>query len=201
MVDPFAQQHLPGSVRAVEEKLRARRAHDSILYGLELQVENLPQIVLLQAPEDDYVVDPVHELGRKLTSGGFNRRAGNLLINFRGRRICRDLDWSKTDTARNQFRHLAGSQVRRHNHYRAREINAAVIAQGQGCLILSAPGRASYRPVGWEDSCPPGRLDKGRSSVVRLAPDRQCDLTASLQTHWRLCSFDRRRLKPCLSSR
>src|SRR6266481_3190219 len=135
MVDPFAQQHLFGSVRAVEEKLRARRAHDSILYGLELQVENLPQIVLLQAPEDDYVVDPVHELGRKLTSGGFNRRAGNLLINFRGRRICRDLDWSKTDTARNQFRHLAGSQVRRHNHYRAREINAAVIAQGQGCLI------------------------------------------------------------------
>src|SRR3989442_11260094 len=135
MVDPFAQQHLPGSVRAVEEKLRARRAHDSILYGLEPQVENLPQIVLLQAPEDDYVVDPVHELGRKLTSGGFNRRAGNLLINFRGRRICRDLDWSKTDTARNQFRHLAGFQVRRHNHYRAREINAAVIAQGQGCLI------------------------------------------------------------------
>src|SRR5437773_10349240 len=108
MVDPFAQQQLPGSVRAVEEKLRARRAHDSILYGLELQVENLPQIVLLQAPEDDYVVDPVHEVGRKLTSGGFNRRAGNLLINFRGRRFCRDLDWSRTDTEGKLLRLLGG---------------------------------------------------------------------------------------------
>src|SRR5438876_5082098 len=295
MVDPFAQQHLPGSVRAVEEKLRARRAHDSILYGLELQVENLPQIVLLQAPEDDYVVDPVHELRRKLTSGGFNPRPGNLLIKFRGRRICRDLDWSKTDTARNQFRHLAGSQVRRHNHYRAREINAAVIAQGQGCLIQNAEQQlpqtirslfdlieeneaeprvfgvhaieillrqhragftmsqitrrrtdqlgylvrvlklgavnldncirvaeenlgsgfndarfaGSCRPqeehrtdrLVWEDSCPPGRLDKGRSSVVRRAPDRQCVLTASLQTHWRRYPFDRLQGKPCLSSR
>src|SRR5262249_12966586 len=47
----------------------------------------------------------------------------------------------------------------------------------------------------------PRRLDKGRSSVVRRAPDRQCDLTASLQTRWRLRSFDRRRGKPCLSSR
>jgi len=94
MVDPFAQQHLPAASEQWKRNfVPAERMIRSV--GPGVQVENLPQIVLLQAPEDDYVVDPVHELGRKLTSGGFNRRAGNLLINFRGRRICRDLTGAK----------------------------------------------------------------------------------------------------------
>jgi hypothetical protein len=95
---------------------------------LKFQVQNLSQIVFLQAPEDDHLVNPVHELRQKLTPCRFDRCAENFLINVRGKRICRAVARRKTDAARNQFRHLASSEVRCQNHYRAREVNAAVVA-------------------------------------------------------------------------
>src|SRR5262245_9729379 len=65
-VNAFIEKELLGFIRAFEYKLLARALHDASLHLSKLELENLFEVIFLEATKDNDLVDPVHELRRKL---------------------------------------------------------------------------------------------------------------------------------------
>src|SRR5262249_52188711 len=133
-IDPFVQQKLFCGIGAVEDELFAGAFHYSRLHLLELEFENLFEVILLEAPEHDHLVDAVHELGRKLSLRRFGGGAIDLLIHVvadhafcAGRR--------KADRAGYQLAYLLRAEIRRQKDHALREIYTPVVAEGERSLV------------------------------------------------------------------
>src|SRR4051812_37988321 len=102
-IDSFTKKQILCFRRTLEYELGTCGGHNPVLYGLELKFQNLPQMVFLQRAEDDDLVDPIHELGRKLATSSLDRGSIDFLINLGIAVIFRPLARSKADSSGYQF--------------------------------------------------------------------------------------------------
>src|SRR5262249_45920467 len=147
-INPLFEQEIFRRLRAFEDELLARPLGDSSLNRPQFDLQNLGQVIAVQAAEDHDLIDPVHEFRREFTLRGFERRPVNLLIDFG---VDHAALRGEADSARNQFAHLARAQVRRHDHDRAGEIDAAVVTQRQRGFVEDAEQQLPERVGGLFD--------------------------------------------------
>ena len=88
-----------------------------------------------QGLEHDGLVDTVHELGRELAASGFDGGAVDLVV--QGGVDLHAL-WGEAEAAVDQVAHLGGPQVRGHDDDALREVDAAVVAEGQSGFVQNA---------------------------------------------------------------
>jgi hypothetical protein len=147
-IDPLFEQEIFRRLCAFEDELFAGPVGDSPLNRPQFDLQNLGQVVAVQAAKDYDLIDPVHEFRREFTLRGFERRPINLLIDFG---VDHAALWGEADSARNQFAHLSRAQVRRHDYDRAGEIDAAVVAQRQRGLVEDSQKQLPERVRGFLD--------------------------------------------------
>src|ERR1044072_3977072 len=67
-------------LRAGEDKLLARALHNAVLHLAKLKLKYLPEMMFLEAAEDDDLINTVHEFGREFSLRRLRRRAIDLLV-------------------------------------------------------------------------------------------------------------------------
>src|SRR5690242_3195337 len=80
-IGAFLEQEITGARCAAEYELPAcRRRHDPLLHVLQLDIQNLLQVLALQRPEHNYLVNAIHELWRVLRPRRIDRHPVALLV-------------------------------------------------------------------------------------------------------------------------
>lgn len=62
-IDTLAEQVFLGRVGTLKDEFRACRFGNAVLHGLKLDVEDLPQVMFLEAAKHDDLIDAVHKFG------------------------------------------------------------------------------------------------------------------------------------------
>ncbi len=135
-VSALPQEEVAGPSRAVEEKrLAVGRGHDPLLHASQLDIQDLFHVYALQGSEDQYLIDAIHELRRKLPSRRLRGRAINpavqLIIVF---------PWAggESHAAGHDSHHFARTEIGGEENDRAGKIDPPVVAQGQRGLAENA---------------------------------------------------------------
>src|SRR4030095_4952425 len=98
-IETFSEKHVLSRVGVLQDKFRSHRMHDAVLYGLQFQIDNLLQVILLQRSVHDHLIDAVHKLRRKLSPSRFQGSVIDFLFHFGLACIPRKMSRSKTDSA------------------------------------------------------------------------------------------------------
>src|SRR5579859_954213 len=142
-VSSFLQQEFPRRLRHTEQEFAFRCLKDALLHHAKLDVENQFELLFAQRMKDHYLVEPVHELGRKFPLRRFRRSALDFLFEPR-RRICR-VHGSEPEFAGHQLGYLRAAQVGREKNHRLRQVDAPVVAQSQRGLVENAQKQLPQR--------------------------------------------------------
>src|ERR1041384_342561 len=103
-----------------------------------------------KTPKHNNLIYSVHEFWREFSLRRFRRGSIDLLIEIIISHAPA-LRRSETDRAGDQLTHLLGAEIRRHEDHRLREIDLAIVAQGQRSLIQHAKQQLPERVRGLLD--------------------------------------------------
>ena len=139
---PSCSRNLLAGRRHAEQKLAAPRVQHALLHHAQLDLQNLLQLLMPQRMKHHHLVQPVHELRRKLLLRRFLRRSLHFHVQSVFHLVLR---LHEAHAAGHQFRDLSAAQVRRQENHGLRQIHAPVVSQRQRRLIQNSQQQLPQR--------------------------------------------------------
>src|SRR5262245_18211705 len=128
IVSSFSQQEFFRRIRCSDGEALECTFVDPPLHRLKFQLNDAPQLIVPESAKDDYLINPVAEFGRKVSSRRFYRSVVDLLIQL----IRRQRDRAgrrEADRSVDQVAHFRRTELGGHEDYRLRKIHSPVIAE------------------------------------------------------------------------
>src|SRR5262245_16031633 len=109
VVSTFSQQEFFRRIRCSDGEALECTFVDPLLHRLKFQLNDAAQLIVPEAAKDDYLINPVDEFGREVSSRRFYRSVVDLLIQLRQQPD--GAGWREADRSVDQVAHFRRTEV------------------------------------------------------------------------------------------